>query len=191
MSSMRVKVHAKYNSNGIAGFNSYGPYFKLPTICPCCGKSLNNEGINRLFWFSEQHGRIMRTISWQIPYCEFCNNHIQVVSRFILISVCIFFIWTILGGYIIATSNIIENIVIPIYVIVLALIPILSISIGSIFTKKQLGDKCTSWREAIAYKHVEGEIHTILFKNKEYAERFSIANSGQIDETPFNEAPMF
>jgi hypothetical protein len=44
---------------------------------------------------------------------------------------------------------------------------------------------------SVIYKGIEGEWHTILFKNRQYAELFAKANDGLLDSTPSHEVPLF
>jgi hypothetical protein len=77
----------------------YMPPVAWPQCCPCCGSEQANSP-----YHLECKARLVSAatastttstyypLEWQVPYCEHCKAHMELVNRAILIAIAVFFI---------------------------------------------------------------------------------------------------
>jgi hypothetical protein len=108
-----------------------------------------------------------------------------------LFSIGAFLLWVFFGAYLPVFSGFDSPLFLTVYLVGLPLIPSLSFLAYLFCTKKLMSHNCSKMHYSVIYKGIEGEWHTILFKNRQYAELFAKANDGLLDSTPSHEVPLF
>jgi hypothetical protein len=147
----------------------YTDEIKWPKKCPCCSGKPDTEIELPLHYATSRYMEKDRSLTFTIPYCSMCLNHIkeQKPSNHLI---TIGFILTILLLFM-------KLWVVAIICFILSIIISFFISTRKGKSLKNYGDNCTSLNEAVLYYGFVSGRHIFNFESDKYSSEFVKLNS--------------